>query len=121
MNFDEKYENTNYSTVNALVLAIFQIFYFNGSSVIYLSLSEIPIWMESPESIRVKERPQHAEQLFASFFPESSDGGSLGGPQPTRDHHHGWQPQLWRLGRGHYDRCIYIENLPFDFKVSKKC
>jgi hypothetical protein len=40
LNFNENYEN--YSTVNACGLAIFQIFNFIGSSVIYLSLSEIP-------------------------------------------------------------------------------
>ncbi len=39
----KKYENTNYPTVNACGLAIFSNFTFIGSSVIYLSLSEIPI------------------------------------------------------------------------------
>jgi hypothetical protein len=38
--FNEKYEKTNYSTVNACGLAIFFKFL---TSVIYLSLSEIPI------------------------------------------------------------------------------
>jgi hypothetical protein len=37
---NEKYEKTNYSTVNACGLAIFTNFNFIGSSVIYLSLSE---------------------------------------------------------------------------------
>jgi hypothetical protein len=38
------YDKTNYFSVNACGLAIFQIFNFIGSSVIYLSLSKIPIW-----------------------------------------------------------------------------
>jgi hypothetical protein len=51
VNFNEKYENI----VNACGLAIFlQIFNFIGSSVIYLSLSEIPIWTHHAEAIRDK-------------------------------------------------------------------
>jgi hypothetical protein len=56
LNFHEKYENTNYSTVNACGLAIFQNFTFIGSSVIYLSLSKIPIWThQSPFGLRKKQ------------------------------------------------------------------
>jgi hypothetical protein len=44
VNFNEKYEKTNYSSVIACGLAIFSNLYFIGSSVIYLSLSKIPIW-----------------------------------------------------------------------------
>ncbi len=45
LNFSERFENTNYSTVNACGLAIFfQNCNFICSSVIYLSLSEIPTW-----------------------------------------------------------------------------
>jgi hypothetical protein len=38
------YENTNYSTENVCGLATFSNFNFIGSSVIYLSLRELPIW-----------------------------------------------------------------------------
>jgi hypothetical protein len=41
LNFNEKYENTNYSTINFSYF--YQIFNFIGSSVIYLSLSEFYI------------------------------------------------------------------------------
>jgi hypothetical protein len=44
LNFHKKYKNKNYYILNACGLAIFfQIFTFIGSSVICLSLSEIPI------------------------------------------------------------------------------
>jgi hypothetical protein len=49
-NFNKKYENENYSILYACGLAtFFQIFTFIGSSVICLSLSEIPIWTHQRE------------------------------------------------------------------------
>jgi hypothetical protein len=54
-NFNKNYENENYYILNACGLAIFFKFYstFIGSSVICLSLSEIPIWTHQRE-FRVK-------------------------------------------------------------------
>jgi hypothetical protein len=50
LTFNEKYEKTNYSTVNACGLAIFSNVLLHA---IYLSFSEIPIpHMDSPEAIR---------------------------------------------------------------------
>jgi hypothetical protein len=49
-NLNKKYENENYSILNACGLVIFfQIFTFIGSSVICLSLSKIPIWTHQRE------------------------------------------------------------------------
>ncbi len=52
----------------------FQIFNFIGSSVIYLSLSEIPIYVDSPEAIRVKYNSANYlhTSLGADLFYEST-------------------------------------------------
>ncbi len=67
LNFNEKYENTNYSTVIARRLAIFSNFNFIGSSEIYL------LWtldhMDSPEAIRVNNCPcTYRMSLFRYFW-----------------------------------------------------
>ena len=62
MNFNEKSEKTNYSTLNACGLAIFSNFYLHWLFS-NLSFFEQDPHMDSPEGIRVK-----AKLIFVNIF-----------------------------------------------------